>query len=121
MSSETDRLFAELAKVVNDHYNFSRERSLALTKLDEAQMWLERAVQTSAGNKSSFRGGKVLDDWTRGKIAETDDLFQPVPSSVTEGLMRDVAEARHVSEDTEKIVKNPSIPVDGPAGGDRFA
>lgn len=43
MDNEEAQLFEDLTNFIEGHYKSSRQRSLALTKLEEAYLWLIRA------------------------------------------------------------------------------
>lgn len=45
------QMIHELHKAIEFYVPESRERSLALTKLDECEMWLRKAPKTKKGNE----------------------------------------------------------------------
>jgi hypothetical protein len=69
--ADISRLFAELSLGIDKVFTNSRERSLAFTKLQESQMWLNRAELNTPSPSA------IIDDLA---IPQDDPFIAPEPT-----------------------------------------
>ncbi len=76
-----DKEVARLNEFVEDHYEISRERSLALTKLDEFKLWIREAKLKA--EPSVRPEPTLLDKWMKGKAGDDPEMVNQANLSST--------------------------------------